>query len=82
MIEIDWRSPAAYRYVKTIPAAGFAWEYLRRHADYRQDVQRLAEPERRTPDRLDRFTERWGLRFSTRPKKTARRRSDILGATA
>ena len=25
---IDWRASVAYRHAKTIPAAGFAWEYL------------------------------------------------------
>eukprot|EP01037_Dinobryon_pediforme_P037832 gene37832-45520_t len=38
----DWRSPAAYAHAKSIPAAGFAWEYLRRDEDYRRDFHRVS----------------------------------------
>ncbi|MHB2266771.1 transcriptional regulator domain-containing protein [Aliihoeflea sp. PC F10.4] len=82
MIEIDWRSPAEYRHARTITAAGFAWEYLRRHPEYRHDVQRLTLPKCPAPDQLERFTERWGLRFSTRPGQAARQRTHLLVATA
>ena len=42
MLSIDWRSPVAYRHAKHISAAGFAWEYLRRNDDYRQEFQTIA----------------------------------------
>jgi Family of unknown function (DUF6499) len=68
MIEIDWRSAAAYQHAKVIPAAGFAWEYLRRDDDYHRDFDRL---NRRKPSpaatTLDAFSQRWGLRFPTQP---------------
>src|SRR5713101_9789857 len=41
MLEIDWRSAAAYQHAKVIPAAGFAWEYLRRDDDYHRDFDRV-----------------------------------------
>ena len=41
MLNIDWRSSAAYGHAKAIPAAGFAWEYLRRNDDYRHDFQTI-----------------------------------------
>ncbi|MGU3399871.1 transcriptional regulator domain-containing protein [Brucellaceae bacterium D45D] len=47
MQSIDWRNPAAYKRIKDLPPAGFAWEYLRRNEDYRHDVERLAQ--RREP---------------------------------
>ncbi|WP_165496682.1 transcriptional regulator domain-containing protein [Haematobacter massiliensis] len=48
MLSIDWRSPAAYRFANSIPAAGFALEYLRRHDEYRREFQAihgLSEPD-------------------------------------
>ncbi|WP_432284703.1 DUF6499 domain-containing protein [Aminobacter sp. BA135] len=67
MLNIDWRSPAAYQYAKGIPAAGFAWEYLRRHDDYRREFQIIAGSSELDPERLEAFGQRWGLRFSDRP---------------
>ncbi|WP_200948804.1 MULTISPECIES: transcriptional regulator domain-containing protein [Pseudomonadota] len=59
----DWRSPAAYGHAERIAAAGFAWEYLRRHDAYRRDFRRMkAQPRGETPTRTA-FAERWGLRF-------------------
>ncbi|AMY67771.1 MULTISPECIES: transcriptional regulator domain-containing protein [Alphaproteobacteria] len=70
MLSIDWRSPAAYGHTKYIPAAGFAWEYLRRNGDYRQDFQTIVTGGSSGPD-LDAFADRWGLRFSVRPRRAA-----------
>ncbi|MGQ3673917.1 transcriptional regulator domain-containing protein [Xanthobacter sp. TB0139] len=64
---IDWRSPAAYRHAKHIPAAGFAWEYLRRNDDYRRDYQAVAITRRSGSPALEAFADRWGLRFPMRP---------------
>ena len=71
MLSIDWRSPAAYRHAKHIPAAGFAWEYLRRNDDYRHEFQTIAltgEPSGRD---LEAFADRWGLRFPMRSRRAA-----------
>lgn len=71
MLRIDWRSPAAYRHAKHIAAAGFAWEYLRRNDEYRQDFQIIAltgEPSGRD---LEAFADRWGLRFPVRSRRAA-----------
>ncbi|RTM03383.1 MAG: hypothetical protein EKK31_18660 [Hyphomicrobiales bacterium] len=66
MLSIDWRSPAAYRFAKGIPAAGFAWEYLRRHDEYRREFQAITASRKPDPERLEAFVRRWGLRFSDR----------------
>jgi hypothetical protein len=71
MLKIDWRAPAAYVHTKTIPAAGFAWEYLRRNHDYRQDFQLLVRAGRPNVSELEAFARRWGLRFPARPRRTA-----------
>lgn len=71
MLKIDWRAPAAYVHTKTIPAAGFAWEYLRRNDDYRQDFQILVRAKRPKASELEAFAQRWGLRFPARPRQTA-----------
>ncbi|MEQ8750048.1 MAG: DUF6499 domain-containing protein [Amphiplicatus sp.] len=66
MLSIDWRSPAAYKFAKSIPAAGFAWEYLRRDDDYRREFQAITASSTPAPERLEAFAQRWGLRFSDR----------------
>jgi len=71
MLRIDWRSPAAYAHTKTISAAGFAWEYLRRNDEYRHDFQTVAKDKKPDADMLEMFVERWGLRFSKRPRRIA-----------
>jgi hypothetical protein len=63
MSSSDWRSPAAYAHAKSIPAAGFAWEYLRRDEDYRRDFHRMRRLPRLDGDTQTAFSERWGLRF-------------------
>lgn len=66
MLSIDWRSPAAYQFAKSIPAAGFAWEYLRRDDEYRREFQAITTSRKPDPERLEAFARRWGLRFSDR----------------
>jgi hypothetical protein len=66
MLSIDWRSPAAYRFANSIPAAGFAWEYLRRDDEYRREFQTITASHESDPKRLEAFMQRWGLRFSDR----------------
>ncbi len=65
MLSIDWQAAAAYEHADHIPAAGFAWEYLRRDDDYQDDYEKLI---RRPSSRklLSAFTQRWGLRFPAR----------------
>ena len=71
MLSIDWRSPAAYRYAKHIPAAGFAWEYLRRNDDYRLAFQTIALTGGPSGRDLEAFADRWGLRFPVRSRRAA-----------
>lgn len=71
MLKIDWRLPAAYRHAKHIPAAGFAWEYLRRNDEYRQDFQTVARTGGPAGRDLEAFAVRWGLRFPVRSRRAA-----------
>ena len=71
MLNIDWRSPAAYEHTKHIPAAGFAWEYLRRNDEYRRDCQTIALTAGAAARDLEEFAHRWGLRFSVRSRRAA-----------
>ncbi|MGP2492899.1 transcriptional regulator domain-containing protein [Mesorhizobium sp. PUT5] len=71
MLSIDWRLPAAYDHTKIIPAAGFAWDYLRRDEDYHRDFARIRRIRRPAARSLAIFSQRWGLRFPTRPKRPA-----------
>lgn len=67
----DWRSSAAYEHARTIPAAGFAWEYLRRDADYHRAFDQINRRKAPRASVLRAFSERWGLRFPTRPAAPA-----------
>lgn len=71
MLSIDWRSPAAYGHTKTMPTAGFAWEYLRRNDEYRRQYQTLNATQRPDAFQLEAFAQRWGLRFRQRSRRAA-----------
>lgn len=71
MLSIDWRAPAAYKHTKNLPAAGFAWEYLRRNDEYRHDFNAIALNGRANARRLEAFAQRWGLRFPQRSRRIA-----------
>ncbi|MFC5584861.1 transcriptional regulator domain-containing protein [Nitratireductor kimnyeongensis] len=71
MLDIDWRSPAAYKPAKSISAGGFAWEYLRRHDEYHRAYQIITRGEEPGSRSLEAFSKRWGLRFPLRPGNTA-----------
>lgn len=70
MLSIDWRVSAAYGHAKSIPAAGFAWEYLRRHEDYQRDFQAISRMREPSASRLEMFSQQWGLRFPVRSRDT------------
>jgi hypothetical protein len=71
MLSIDWRSPAAYGHTNHIPAAGFAWEYLRRNDEYRRNYQTIALTRAAAARDLEEFAHRWGLRFPVRSRRAA-----------
>lgn len=59
-----WYATAAYLYVLHLDSPALAWEYLRRHPDYRRDWLRF----RRQPD----VAGHWGLRLLEDPALDAR----------
>lgn len=59
-----WHPGAAYLYVLHLDGPGLAWEYLRRHPDYRRDWKRR----RRRPE----LARHWGLRLLEDPALDAR----------
>lgn len=59
-----WYPTAAYLYVLQLDGPALAWEYLRRHPDYRRDwLRRLRRPE---------AAQAWGLRLLEDPALDAR----------
>ena len=40
-VGVDWRSPQAYTIMQDAEATDFAWEFVRRNADYREDHRKL-----------------------------------------
>ena len=66
MSQPDWRSPGAYDNLRSLDAPGFAWEYLRRNADFLKQRDELDQAARRgalDPAEVEAFTRRWGVRF-------------------
>src|SRR3981189_237047 len=78
MLDIDWRSAAAYQHAIVIPASGFAWEYLRRDDDYHRDFERGNRRKSPAATTLAAFSQRWGLRFPRGPAGAGRSRVGIL----
>jgi hypothetical protein len=61
-----WRSPETYEGLRSLDAPGFAWQYLRRNPDFRQDCKRLARRTQRNEVMAHQaaiFADRWGVRF-------------------
>jgi hypothetical protein len=88
----DWLMTAAYIYTLFLPGAGWAWEFLRRNAEYRADydrararrARRLRKADARLmprgPYRVRGRAAHWGLLF---PGELAARRAprrDLLAA--
>ncbi len=63
-----WYPTAAYLYVLHLDSLALAWEYLRRHPDYRLDWLR----HRRRPQATQEAAQRWGLRLLEDPALDAR----------
>jgi hypothetical protein len=82
MPSTDWRSPAAYAHAKSISAAGFAWEYLRRDEDYRRDFHRVRRLSRLDSGAPTAFSERWGLLFPYGPGSLRRPGCAVLDAVS
>ncbi|MBH1411238.1 DUF7011 domain-containing protein [Pseudomonas fluorescens] len=59
-----WYPTAAYLYVLHLDGPALAWEYLRRHPDYRRDWQRRR--------RRSEAAHAWGLRLLEDPRQDAR----------
>lgn len=66
MARADWRSAAPYEHLRTLDAPGIAWEFLSRNPEFEEDNRKLEAIGRDrvlTPNELDGFAQRWGLRF-------------------
>lgn len=63
-----WYPTAAYLYVLGLDALALAWEYLRRHPEYRLDWLRRS----RRPHAAQHAAHRWGLRLLEDPALDAR----------
>ena len=67
-----WYPTAAYLYILWLDALALAWEYLRRHPDYRLDWQRRHRRARAVPPAEQPAAPRWGLRLLENPDLDAR----------
>ena len=63
----DWRNRSHYDYTASLSRQGWAWEFLRRNPDYRQDFDRMMR-EHPNNERDAALLHRWGLRFRERPE--------------
>jgi hypothetical protein len=79
----SWRSQDATAYLDRVQRAGFAWEFLRRNPDYRQDYEimsrHVASGATSDVEVALALGQRWGLSFSVRPSAAQRSRAGTLG---
>ncbi len=79
----SWRSQDATAYLDRVQRAGFAWEFLRRNPDYRNDYEDMSrDVASGTVTALEAalaLAQRWGLSFPVRSAATKRPRPDIVG---
>ena len=68
MSEFDWRSPEPYAIMQDAEAADFAWEFVRRNPDYRQDHRKLQSDGSRVGANR-KFRHRWGFLFAADPHR-------------
>ncbi len=66
-----WRSSEAIEQLNRLQRPGFALEFLRRNASYRQDykrtLRRIARGQTDPGSARSELARRWGLRFCPRP---------------
>lgn len=65
MAASDWRSAAAYEYVRNLDSVDIAWEFLRRNPEYQQAYGHIVR-EKPDDEHEAQLLERWGLRFRQR----------------
>lgn len=78
-----WRSPSATDYLRDAQRPGFAWEFLRRDPEYRQDYElmssHLAGGTLTDLEVALALAQRWGLKFSVRSQPALRSGADAMG---
>lgn len=63
-----WRSAENYAYLEQLTASDIAWEWLRRNDAYAADFVSISSMSDEVPEaQLEKFRQRWGLRFPGRP---------------
>jgi hypothetical protein len=63
----NWHAANAYTYLDVLGSTAFAWEFLRRNADYQATWRLIASDGDPTPEMSERLAQRWGLRFRGQP---------------
>ena len=67
MSKFDWRSADSYSEALDYDAAAFAWEYLRRNPDYRDDYQTSIDTGSLEAPGMLAMRRRWGVCFRAGP---------------
>ena len=70
MPQADWRSPGDYHALALLDAPDFAWQFLKRNPEFRDEARKLAdlaEQDSLSADATDEFARRWGVRFRAGP---------------
>ena len=79
----SWRSQEATAYLDRAQRTGFAWEFLRRNPDYRQDYEHMSRHVASgTTVALEAalvLAQHWGLSFPVQSAATERPRTDLVG---
>jgi len=86
MARADWRSAGAYEDLRPLDAPAYAYEFLRRNADFLADHARLtrkAQTQTLDDAEAEEFARRWGLRFQPdrKPHPSGNDSLDARGAS-
>lgn len=77
MAQATWQDAEAYSYLRDMSASEFAWEFLRRNADYRREVAISHSKGDRAATALNAH---WGLRFPDTSEPASYKRRHLLEA--
>lgn len=67
-IKLDWRKPEDYEFTQDLTLDEWAWEFLRRCPEYRQEWANLAKKHYAHVGIIFKNCEKWGMRFYLDPE--------------
>jgi hypothetical protein len=82
MLKSNWRAADAYTYLNDLGSTAFAWEFLRRNAEYQRAYRSVIGEADANPVMSEPLAQRWGLRFRGRSAPARRSRLHRVAAAS